>query len=451
MTEATSVDEERLASAGDERNLISCLFKSVDAWLAVSDTITTEHFTHPLTKSLWTVLDSMRGKGIEPDPMSVFESLPDSVKKLVDSLGGWGMIEAIGNLPVRASNVEHYALALQELNVLRRGRSAGKEIAEKSESGLSAEQFIEAAEMLVNEIPGNVGDNVVQLGSIAEEFVANKMANPADIPGLTTGYDLLDRELQGLQPGRMYVVGARKKIGKSVFLLNIVKHLAVDEGRPVLYISTEQTQSDEVSRLLSMISGVPEHYIQNGTFIQMTDGSEQRVLAAQEMLKVAPIWFAHDPFFTISKLRRTIKKHRVLNGVECVLFDYIKIPVEAMGGRDKWAMVGDLAYGLKAAATEQNVPVVTAVQINRDGAEQFKFTGDVDSDAFANSDMIAQAMSVGMVLRKLNPEEKKVHNFTDDDASRVLKVTDNRHGAASYKGLYNFKATVVTLEERRVI
>lgn len=442
--------EEKLSDSGDERGLLSCVFKSVEAWLEVSDTLSSEDFTNPMTQSLWAIIDNMRNKGIEPDHMEVYEKLPENARAMVDKFGGWNFLQALGNLPAKPSNATHYAQRLRELTVLRRGREAGKEISVKAESGLTANKFMEEAEMLVNDIPGNVGDNVVDLGSIAYDFLKSKIANPAEIPGLSTGYELLDLELQGLQPGRMYVVGARKKTGKSILLLNIMKHMAIDRGIPILYISTEQTQTDEVSRMLSMVSGVPEHYINNGTFAKMTDDSPERVFAAQERLKDAPIKFAYDPFFSLSKLRRTIKKHRVLSNIQCVFFDYIKIPTDAMGGRDKWAQVGDLAYGLKAVAGDQNLPVVTAVQVNRDGAEQMKFTGDIDSDSFANSDMIAQAMSVGMILRPLNADEKKAYEFADEP-KRILKITDNRHGASSYKALFNFKADIITLEERKIV
>jgi replicative DNA helicase len=219
----------------------------------------------------------------------------------------------------------------------------------------------------------------------------------------------------------------------------------VDHEIPVLYISTEQTQRDEISRLLSLVSQVPEKSLANGMFAEMENDWDERVVDAIQRVRQAPIYFAHDPFFTLSKLLRVIKKHSIINGVKAVFFDYIKIPTENIASRDKWAAVGDLAYGLKACASDQNLPVITAVQINRDGADSFKFTGEIDSDAFANSDMIAQAMSVGMVLRPLNKEENKEHNWVGE--KRILRVTDNRHGPSNYKGLYTFKDDVITLEE----
>lgn len=441
--------EERLSNSGEERNLLAVCYQSQDAWLRISDKITQEDFTHPVNKSLWSVIDHMRNTNVEPTIIGIHDSLPDPVRKQVDEMGAWSFIQKLGELPVSVHNAEDTAKKIHDLTILRRGRTAGEDIVKLATATNDVGKFLEDAEMLVNDIEGGTGDEVVLLGSIAREYVNTKAANVKEIPGLTTGYEILDGQLQGLQKGRMYVVGARKKTGKSVFLLNLVKHIAIEKGIPVLYISTEQTQMDEVSRLLSMVSQVQEKYLNNGTFTGLNNGSAD-MLGAVDLIEKAPIYFAHDPFFTLSKLRRTIKKHVVLNKVQAVFFDYIKIPPDSMGSRDKWALVGELAYGLKAAASSMDVPVITAVQINRDGAQQMSFTGDIDSDAFANSDMIAQAMSVGLVLRPLNTEEQKDQSFGVGE-KRILKITDNRHGLASYKGLFDFHNETITLEEIKTI
>lgn len=437
---------DKLRDGGEESRLLAAVYQSESAWLTVSDRVTPEWFAFPANQALWTVLDELRSSKVNPAPLVVYDRLPEGVKKQLDEIGGWTYLESLGTLPMDPSSVDYHAGKLEDLMVLRRGLRAGESISFQAMQAKNKEEYLNKVEEIVSEIPGPITDEVVLLGSIAEDFVKKKAANPKEIPGLTSGYPILDAELQGFQPGRMYVLGARKKTGKSVWLLNLVKHMAVDNRIPVLYISTEQSQEDEVSRLLSMTAEVPERYLGNGTFVDMADYSDRMDFAIEKIIK-APIHFQHDPFFSLSKLRRVIKKYVVLHGVQCVFFDYIKIPSENIGGRDKWAAVGDLAYGLKACASEQNVPVITAVQVNRDGAESFKFTGDMDSDAFAQSDMIAQAMSVGMILRPLNKEEKEEYTFAGE--KRILKITDNRHGASSYKGLFAFNNEIISLEERQ--
>lgn len=435
---------ERLTDPAEERNLLACTIRSQEAWLRVSNSITIDDFTHPINRALWAVIDEMREGAAIPSPVSVTDKLPPDIKSQIEDLGGWEYINTLMTIPVDPLGVEQHAKKLKELTILRRGRLAGESITRLADKGGPSEPFLQKVEEIVNDIPGEIGTEVVMLGSIVTDYIADKRANPKKIPGISTGYPILDANIQGLQPSRMYILGARTGMGKSVWCLNLVKKLAIDQGIPVLYISTEQTQTDEISRLVSIVANTPEHYINNGTFISMNDYPAQ-VDEAEAKIKNAPIWFSHDPMFSPEKLYRTIKKFVITEGVKAVFFDYIRIPVGSIQSKDKWAMVGDLAYGLKAIASDLNIPVVSAVQVNRDGSEQFKVTGEIDGSAFALSDMIEQASSVAMVLRPLNFDERK--DFPDFKNKRVVTFAKNRHGPQSDKILYTMEESYVKLSE----
>jgi replicative DNA helicase len=437
--------EEILTDPAEERNLIACTIRSQEAWLKVSNSVTIDDFTQPINRALWTVIDEMRGGAAVPSPVSIADKLPAEIKEQMDSMGGaWDHINRLMTIPIDPQGVEQHAKTLRELTILRRGREAGYLISKIAEKGGPSEPFLQKVDEIVNDIPGEVGTEVVLLGSIASDYIAEKRKNPTKIPGLTTNYPILDAEIDGLQPSRLYILGARTGQGKSVWCLNLVKRLAVDQGIPVLYISTEQTQRDEISRLISIVAETPESYINNGAFISMNDYPEA-VDAAEIKVASAPIWFSHDPLFSPEKLYRTIKKFVITEGVKAVFFDYIRIPVGNVGSKDKWALVGDLAYGLKAIASELNVPVISAVQVNRDGSQEFKATGEMDGSSFALSDMIEQASSVAMILRPLNGTERKDH--PDYHSKRVLTFSKNRHGSSKAKILYTLESAYVKLSE----
>jgi replicative DNA helicase len=440
--------DERLSDLAEERNLLSCVLRSQDAWLRVSDQLTVEDFTHPINKALWVVLNDAREGNSIPSPVSVYDKLPKDIQEKVDAMGGWDFISKLAEIPVEPLNVEKHAERLNELSILRRGREAGAAIQRLALKAETSETFLEGVEEIVNEIPGEVGSDVTLLGSIVVDYVAEKRAHPKEIPGIATKYQIFDAITQGLQPGRLYVLAARSGLGKSIWCLNLVKNIAIDQELPVLYISTEQTQKDELSRLIGIVGEVPEAYFNNGTFIQMNDYPE-RVDYAEKVIKNAPIYFSHDPMFTPEKLYRTIKKFVLVHGVKAVFFDYIKIPTGNVGSHDKWALVGDLAYGLKAIASKLEVPVISAVQVNRDGSEQFRSTGEIDDSAFALSDMILQASSVAMVLRPLNKAEKESN--PDFERKRVLTFAKNRHGSKSEKLLFTLDQEFVRLRELNTI
>jgi replicative DNA helicase len=275
----------------------------------------------------------------------------------------------------------------------------------------------------------------------AEEFIAEKIAHPAEVPGLPSGFSELDKSIQGFQGGRLYVVAAPKKTGKSMILLNWAKHLSVDLGVPVLWVSTEHSQTDEYSRLLSLVSEVREMSINNGTFSEI-DIHMERVESAVEKIAAAPFYFCSMPSFSVSKIKRLTRKFVRVYGVKALIFDYIKAVADTANVRE-WQELGVLADGLKTLASTENIPVLSAVQINREGRAEWKAGGDMNFDYAAGSDRIGQFMSVGMVLRKPTKKEGEVDNF------RVLEVTDNRHGPENYLWLLSFRGEIIQLSEVR--
>src|SRR5690242_7445126 len=124
MTDA----EERLSDLAEERNLLSCVLRSQDAWLRISDQVTVDDFTHPINRALWTVINEAREGAALPSPVSVYDKLPKEIQEKVDALGGWDFISKLGEIPVEPLNVEGHAKRLNELSILRRGREAGAAI-----------------------------------------------------------------------------------------------------------------------------------------------------------------------------------------------------------------------------------------------------------------------------------------------------------------------------------
>jgi hypothetical protein len=86
------------------------------------------------------------------------------------------------------------------------------------------------------------------------------------------------------------------------------------------------------------------------------------------------------------------------------------------------------------------------VQFNREGATAQRLNEDLDSDYFAGSDRIAQALTVAFALRRPYKDELEGLGFTEEGV-RILQVTDNRLGPSGYKGLLQFEASTLNLRE----
>lgn len=318
-----------------------------------------------------------------------------------------------------------------ELSTRRRIDSAGTKISSYSRDTSGLDKIREKVELAISEIDKELEEEAANIGVNGFSFIEKKMASPKETPGIASGFVEVDHLTQGFQPGRLYVVGARKKSGKSMLLLNWAKHIAIDNEIPVLWISTEHTIDDEYSRLLALTSSVYESSINNGSFSEI-DALVERVADANDRIAKSPFYFSSMPHFTLTKIMRLVRKMVRVHGVKIVFFDYIKAPSEG-SNLAEWQELGVLTYGLKALGTKEGIPLVTAVQVNRAGQQNFRETGEMDSDDFAGSDRIAQALSVSWILRRPTAKEA-----LDTDQFRVLRCTDNRHGPTNCKLLLNF-------------
>jgi replicative DNA helicase len=236
----------------------------------------------------------------------------------------------------------------------------------------------------------------------------------------------------------------------SMLLLNWAKHIAIDCRKPVLWISTEHSINDEFSRLLSLTASVPELLINNGVFSQV-DKYHERVEMANETIMSSPFFFVSMPMFTMQKIRHIARKMVRVYGVQAIFFDFIKTP-ESDSPNKEWLELGNFAYGLKALGETEHVPVISACQVNREGIQNFKLDGDIDSDHFAGSDRIAHAVSVAFVLRQPNKEEiSEFGGAHGVDQFRVLKISDNRHGPSGKRFLLDFDGEVINMKENKCL
>lgn len=433
-------ESEKLVDLRAEQKLLACILKEQDAWMRLPEGFSPDALTSPLNRALFFIIDSIYAKGSQPDPLAISEGLPIDLQGELESIGGWGFLDTLRNLPVDAKNSEFIAGDLIELRTRRKIETTGRQISSMAGDKEPVAKIIENIEIAISDIEGKSEMEIVQIGSNAVEFVQEKMAHPAEVPGLSSSFPELDKITQGFQEGRLYVIGARKKTGKSMLLLNWSKHLAVDLNVPVLWISTEHSQADEFSRLLSLVSEVREMSINNGTFSDIPVHVE-RVSEAVDKISAAPFYFCSMPSLSISKIKRITRKFARVYGVKILVLDYIKASSDTANIRE-WQELGVLTDGLKSLAATEHIPCLTAVQINREGAKEFRDTGELDSDYFAGSDRIAQFMSVGMVLRKPAKKESE-----DSDSFRVLEVVDNRHGPTSYKMMLAFDGSIIHMSE----
>ena len=92
------------------------------------------------------------------------------------------------------------------------------------------------------------------------EHASNKEILKDDSKVVRTGFKDLDCMLGGLRRGQTYLLGARPSMGKTDFAFNVIKHVAINEGKRVLFFSLDSSKRRLISRFAGFISKIGEGF-----------------------------------------------------------------------------------------------------------------------------------------------------------------------------------------------
>lgn len=327
---------------------------------------------------------------------------------------------------VRDKAIERYTL--QKLN------DCSAMIYEKS--NLSTSEKLSAIQSLFTQIDdyNKTGKTLglKSLNTIADKWTATlekRLDNSDSARGLSTGIKALDEKLapKGLVRGSLFVVGARPKMGKTTFEINMARHCAMNEKLPVLMFSLEMQDEQMLENILAQESGVNTDIFYDGGL--GADSEFARVMHhLKELSDTDNIYIDDTPAITLSHIRSESRRMAKAKGqIGMIMVDYLTLMDKEKGDDQR----NDLAYGaitkgLKALAKELNCVVVLLTQLNRN----LESRGDkrpVPSDS-RDTGQIEQDCDYWIGIYR-----DSVYNEQADKNLMEIIVAYNRHGASNYK------------------
>lgn len=203
----------------------------------------------------------------------------------------------------------------------------------------------------------------------------SKKNNPNANLGIKTNYSFLDYCTNGLKPSDFLLIAGETGFGKSLFLNNIavqtwlqnnqINSAEFSTGKNIIYFSLEMPYEDCFNRLISRLSGVPSRDIENAN---LNKEDMQKVKNCLAFIKAYPYQFKIVDIPDASA-----------NDIEAILVDagetYDAVFVDYLGimkTNDKsdeadWLKQGIIAYETRSIARRHNLPILSAVQLNRKG------------------------------------------------------------------------------------
>ena len=163
---------------------------------------------------------------------------------------------------------------------------------------------------------------------------------------IKTGFKNIDTNRGGLRRGEIYVLAGRPAMGKTAFVLNLVKHVAVDEKRPIVYFFGSHNSFTIQANLLKLISATE----------QKTDSLNfEEYEAPVSKIVNAPVYYYEGNDFSEADVLANILEKRI--SPDLIVFD--EVNNNLLSGRE-----------YQRIARAMNCPVIITVSVSRDVEER---------------------------------------------------------------------------------
>jgi replicative DNA helicase len=381
---------------------------------AVSEIIQPEDFYRPSHEAIWRAVVAQQDAGEPVDPKLVGERL--RVSGELQRAGGLPYIaELVGQL-LTASNATFYAEIVARCSAQRALLRAGQHIQQLATAGdvddvgevqARARQALDAA------IVDRNRDPIVW----AHQSIIDTLAALEDPPeAMSSPWPDLDQFISGAAPGRLYVIGARPSVGKTVMAAQWAAYHAARHQKAVLYFTLEMSRREIDIRLISQRAKV--NYASLVTH-HLTDHDWQKIASAQGELAELPLSIVDKPNMRIDDIRRmarTVAKDRQL-GMVCV--DYLQLMSHPDHKMPRHQQVAEFSRSLKLLSRELEIPVLACSQLNR--ASEHRRSGMPGLSDLRESGAVEQDSDVVILLHRNTEEPDKAHDL-------FMGVAKNRHG-----------------------
>jgi replicative DNA helicase len=225
---------------------------------------------------------------------------------------------------------------------------------------------VDRAESMVFEIAERrVTDSLKPLNELLEaglDRIVSMYDKGISITGVPTGYIDLDKQLSGLQPSSLVIVGARPSMGKTAFALGIAAHAAMEAHVPVLVFSLEMSHSELTQRLLVSEARVDSERIRNG---QLQESDWPKISQAIGRLGEAPIYIDDNPNLTVMEIRAKARRLKARHPLGLIIIDYLQLMSGRNNAENRQVEISEISRSLKILARELQIPVLALSQLSR--------------------------------------------------------------------------------------
>jgi len=408
-----------------------------------------KYFHLPAHAIIFSSLVEMQEKRKPIDLISLTQFLEDT-KRLEDAGGAMAVTELFTFVPT-ATNASYYLEIVREKYLLRQIIATCTEYAaraydEQGEVPVLLNEVEKKVLLIGRDRFSGVSKTIKSLALGALESVEKLFENRGSLTGLASGFKALDDITNGLQRAEMIVIAARPSMGKTALAMNIVEHVALNDGKCVAVFSLEMSAEQLALRMLCSTARVNMRQIRGGF---MNKVEMNNLLQATTRISKSRLFIDDTPSMEVMDFQASARRLDNENRLDLIVVDYLQLmrSPSKKGQENRQVEVAEISAGIKALAKELKVPIIVLAQLNRNpDARPGATKGKPNLSDLRESGAIEQdADLVGLLWREeyyLDGDEKK-----EAEGKANLIIAKHRNGEVGTIPL-TFLAPITRFEDR---
>ncbi|MBR6555361.1 MAG: replicative DNA helicase [Clostridia bacterium] len=378
-----------------------------------------EDFYVETNRLIFDTISQMFTEGRPIDPVTVLDEMKAAGYK--NHANREYFLQLIETTP-SATNVEEYTAIVRGKSMLRELQQASSEIIDMTRQEEEDPQTIaDLAEQKIYAV--RQGREVKGFASINEAIrevydqLDELAANPGKLPGIPTGFSMLDQYIGGLNKSDLILMAARPGMGKTAIALNMALHAARKSGKTVVIFQLEMSKSQLATRLLSAEGFIDSKKLRMGN---LTDEDWQKMADATTQLNRLSILIDENSGITVPEMKA--KCRRLGKDLGLIVIDYLQLMHSPKHSDNRVQEVAEISRSLKIMAKELQVPVLCCSQLSR-GPESRSDKRPMLSDLRESGSIEQDADIVLFIYR-----DDYYNNESEKKNAAELIVAKNRHG-----------------------
>lgn len=409
-------------SVESEQSILGSILLDKEAIITVTETIQPEDFYKEAHKIIYECMVKLNNKNEPIDLITLTEELRKQGH--LEDVGGISYITSLSTIVPTTSNVKYYSDIVKEKSVLRKLIKVSNDILNLGyDNSTKVEDLLEKAEKQIFDISQEKSsEDFKSINSVlmdTYDMIERLYTNKEEITGITSGFEDLNKKINGLQRTDLILIAARPAMGKTAFSLNLVQNAALKGNASVAVFSLEMSKEQLVQRMLSAQSHVELKKIKNGN---LDENDWPRIIDAMSVLSNANIYIDDTPGIKISELRSKCRKLKIEKGLDLILIDYLQLMEGDNNNESRQQEISKISRSLKIIAKELNCPVVALSQLSR-APEQRSDHRPMLSD-LRESGAIEQDADIVMFLYR----DEYYHPDSERKNIGEVIIAKNRHG-----------------------